>query len=123
MIFSVFQKNWVFGYSWSTLLWYRCYYPHRSRDALSPVCGIFLFSFFLNFISVVVFFLNMSHVFNENIFDCRQTSKSEGGTTTKPKCLWKLRLPNQNKPPIIQNHDVPIEVEFSFWWLYRAISC
>ena len=41
MIFSVFQKNWVFGYSWSTLLWYRCYYPHRSRDALSPVCGIF----------------------------------------------------------------------------------
>ena len=20
---------------------YRCYYPHRSRDALSPVCGIF----------------------------------------------------------------------------------
>ena len=41
MIFSVFQKNWVFGYSWSPLLWYRCYYPHRSRDALSPVCGIF----------------------------------------------------------------------------------
>ena len=41
MNFSVFQKNWVFGYSWSTLLWYRCYYPHRSRDALSPVCGIF----------------------------------------------------------------------------------
>ena len=49
MIFSVFQKNWFFGYSWSTLLWYRCYYPHQSRDALSPVCGIFflwwLFSF------------------------------------------------------------------------------
>ena len=20
---------------------YRCYYPHRSRDALHPVCGIF----------------------------------------------------------------------------------
>ena len=41
MIFSLFQKNLVFGYSWSTLLWYRCYYTHRSRDALSPVCGIF----------------------------------------------------------------------------------
>ena len=27
---------------WSTLLWHRCYYPHRSRDALSPVCGIFV---------------------------------------------------------------------------------
>ena len=26
---------------WSTLLWHRCYYPHRWRDALSPVCGIF----------------------------------------------------------------------------------
>ena len=42
MIFSVFQIIWVFGYSWSTLLCYWCYYPHRSRDALSPVCGIFL---------------------------------------------------------------------------------
>ena len=41
MIFPVFQKKWVFGYSWSTLLWYRCYYPHWSRDALSPVYGIF----------------------------------------------------------------------------------
>ena len=38
---SNFQENWVFGYSWSTLLWYRCYYPHRSRDALSPVCRMF----------------------------------------------------------------------------------
>ena len=33
-----------FWYSWSTLLWYRCYYPHRSRDALSAVCKIFLHS-------------------------------------------------------------------------------
>ena len=41
MNFSVCQKNWVLGYSWSTLLWYWCYYPHRSRAALSPVCGIF----------------------------------------------------------------------------------
>ena len=41
IIFLVFPKKFVFGYSWSTLLWYRCYYPHRSRDALFPVCGIF----------------------------------------------------------------------------------
>ena len=41
MIISVFPKNWVLGYSWSTLLWYWCYYPHGSRDALSPVCGTF----------------------------------------------------------------------------------
>ena len=41
MILSVFPKNNFFGYSWSTPPWYRCYYPHRSRDALSPVCGIF----------------------------------------------------------------------------------
>ena len=30
---------------WSTILWHWCYYPHRSRDALSPVCGIFFFAF------------------------------------------------------------------------------
>ena len=41
MIFSLFKIFLVFGYSWSTLLWYRCYYPHWSRDSLSPVCGIF----------------------------------------------------------------------------------
>ena len=40
--FFVFQENRVLGYSWSTLPWHRCYYLHRSRDALlSPVCGIF----------------------------------------------------------------------------------
>ena len=50
MIFSVFQKIWVFGYSWSTLLWYRCYYSHRSRDALSPVSGIFSLLFLLLFL-------------------------------------------------------------------------
>ena len=42
--FFSFSKKWIFGYSWSTLLWYRCYYPHRLRDALSPVCGIFFTS-------------------------------------------------------------------------------
>ena len=44
----------------STLLCHRCYYPHRSRDALSPVCGIFLWqlfsiltmSFFLAFFAI-----------------------------------------------------------------------
>ena len=43
MIFSIIQKNRVFGYSWSTLLWNRFYYPHRSRYALSPVIEIFTF--------------------------------------------------------------------------------
>ena len=23
------------------LFWYRCYYPHWSRDSVSPICGIF----------------------------------------------------------------------------------
>ena len=45
MIFSLFKKKLVFWYSWSTLLSYRCYYPHRSRDSLSPVCGIFFITF------------------------------------------------------------------------------
>ena len=39
--FRFSKKSRLWGYSWSTLLWYRCYYPHRSRDAFSPVCGIF----------------------------------------------------------------------------------
>ena len=39
MIFSVFQKNPVLWYSWSTLLWHQCYY--RLRDSVSPVCGFF----------------------------------------------------------------------------------
>ena len=29
-------------YSWSTLLWYRCYFPHQLKDSMSPVCGIFI---------------------------------------------------------------------------------
>ena len=41
LIFFVLQKNTLFVVSWSTLLWYRCFYPHQSRDALSPVRGIF----------------------------------------------------------------------------------
>jgi hypothetical protein len=35
------KKVFFCWFSWSTLLWHRCYYPHRSRVALSPVCGIF----------------------------------------------------------------------------------
>ena len=33
----------MFGYSLSTLLLYRCYYPHRSRDLMSRVCRLFLY--------------------------------------------------------------------------------
>ena len=39
--FLFFKKNQLLGYSWFTLMWHWCYYLHRSRDALSPVCGIF----------------------------------------------------------------------------------
>ena len=52
MIFSIKQK-WVFMYSWSTILWYRCYYPHRSRDAFSPVCGNFVLCLFFYFPSSI----------------------------------------------------------------------
>ena len=44
-LFSQFLIFFVFVYSWSTLLWHRCYYPHWSRDSMSPVCGIFLVLF------------------------------------------------------------------------------
>ena len=59
--FFRFSKCLVFGYYWSTLLWYRCYSPHWLRDALSPVCGIFSFNFFefLVFVSIK-FFLVLS---------------------------------------------------------------
>ena len=33
---------------------YWCYYPHRSRDSMSPVCGIF--SFFLFYFLFLLFF-------------------------------------------------------------------
>ena len=39
--FFRFQFFLVFVYPWSTLPCYRCYYPHRSRELVSPVCGIF----------------------------------------------------------------------------------
>ena len=39
--FFRFSTKLGFGYFWSTLLWYQCYYPHRSRDALYPICKIF----------------------------------------------------------------------------------
>ena len=48
MIFSVKKKKSGLGYFWSTLLWHRCYYLHRSRDALSSVCGIFTLIFIFN---------------------------------------------------------------------------
>ena len=42
------QKKKSFSANFALLVgffWYWCYYPHRSRDALSPVCGIFLLFF------------------------------------------------------------------------------
>ena len=38
---KVMEIRSIFVYSWSTLLCYWCYCPHRTRDALSPVFGIF----------------------------------------------------------------------------------
>jgi hypothetical protein len=42
------KKFFLLILSWSTLLWHWCYDPHRSRDALSPVCGIFELFFLLH---------------------------------------------------------------------------
>ena len=44
LFFSVVNFFLVLVYSWSTLLRYWCYYPHRSRDSMSPICGIFICS-------------------------------------------------------------------------------
>ena len=34
---STFPQEFVYVY-----FWYRCFYPHRSRELVSPECGIFL---------------------------------------------------------------------------------
>ena len=58
--------------SWSTLLWYRCFYPHLSRDALSPVCGIFFCMFdFLYHFNNWIFIEWTSLVLRVNNFFCR----------------------------------------------------
>ena len=52
---------------WSTLLWHRCYYPHWSRDALSPVCGIFFQSFNCRF-AAPFFWQSWSWIFKVPFF-------------------------------------------------------
>ena len=63
---------------WSTLLWHRCNYPHRSRDSVSPVCGIFLSVFLIikfyllpcfilplfPFCHIILILKNISHIFS-----------------------------------------------------------
>ena len=66
IIFSVFQNIQVVGYSWSTRLWYCCYYPHQSRDALSPVCRFFYFNFY--FFSIINSFPKCFYTFQVIVF-------------------------------------------------------
>ena len=48
IFFFCFSKKLGFRCSMYTLLWYWYYYPHQSRDALSPVYGIFLSLYFVD---------------------------------------------------------------------------
>ena len=60
------QEMKIFGlpYVW-------CYYPHRSRDALSPICGIFFLLIAVNFhLSVLFCYLPWS---NANLVQCRHS--------------------------------------------------
>ena len=45
MFLSFHGFNDIFRLKKKSCFWYRCYYPHWSRESLSPVCGIFFFSF------------------------------------------------------------------------------
>ena len=50
--------NWQFYhhlviFTFSSLLWYHCYYPHWLKDDLSPVCGIFI----IKCVSICVFYI------------------------------------------------------------------
>ena len=94
MIFSFFF-NQSFGFSWFTLLWYRCYYPYRSRDALSPVsdpgetrgCSINTFDIQSAFFSLPIFFLNQmdrqTDGRTEKRTDCQTDRQTDGGGGNK----------------------------------------
>ena len=84
--FFRFSKKLGFGFSWSTLLWYRCYYPHRSRDALSPVCGIFCFKTFFSFMDAV-----LKLMFEYQAVFCHKCFK-------KNPNIWKLFLYSSTVP-------------------------
>ena len=56
----------------SRIFWYWCYYPHRSRDALTPVSRIFFFTIFTY--SEAILSLNIS-------IDCFQ-----------PNCMYQLKV-------------------------------
>ena len=55
------KKNMFFGEFCLTsrIFWYRCYYPHWSRDALSPVCGIFSLIYIQ---TLCLKIMNLSHI-------------------------------------------------------------
>ena len=48
---SPHKKSFIFNefFLTSRIFWYQCYYPHQSRDALSPICGIFFMNKLLFF--------------------------------------------------------------------------
>ena len=120
IIFSVFQKNRVLGYSWSTLLWHRCYYPHRSRDSVSPVCGIFrcglidnnvccgsIKTAFLHsiriaetfFVRIMLSFLRFFEVYKAFFGNCPKRNRFFLGWIGRSVCLWcNLVLQNCNFP-------------------------
>ena len=111
MIFPVEKKKRVFGYSWSTLLWYRCYYPHRSRDAMSPVCGIFLLhAIFLSCYALASIaalqFPQRSKLQAPLIFTLSSSQHLQTCTTEIVKTTWWL-LP---APPTILTSLAPILV-------------
>ena len=92
--FCLSKKKCFFVYSWSTLLWHLCYYPHRSRDALSPVCGIFCMPIKLNNIYICVYigaFINfLLLVSNRSFFECF------GLLLVQLQFLFKLCMPPVN---------------------------
>ena len=50
------------------LLWHRCYYPHQSRGALSPICGIF-------FLSTTFGYVNSHKNYSESILKSKKSLK------------------------------------------------
>ena len=95
--------------------WYWCYYPHRSRDALSPVCGIFdqKFNFLLLLSSVAL-------RTNQNTFLCWKIH-FEASFTVYWFFFYKCKLWGQ--PPFLFGKKVYILIFLGLFLNLLYLSC
>ena len=89
----------VFVYSWSTLLWYRCYYPHRSRDLMSPIWGIFFQQnrYQYHFVGLsVIFYVNQ--LWRKVLYPCLRHLLQPWKWKNKNRSFEKRNIPSSCHP-------------------------